>query len=55
MDAATDGRLRFGFPVRQACTVRADERLGAELLVENQNQVGFSAPPRGIVSVLLRP
>jgi hypothetical protein len=54
LDAPASGCLRLGFPVRRACTVRADETILAELKVETQNEVRFSVPPRGVFSVLLR-
>lgn len=49
----TDGRMTFGFPIRRARQVRADETTVTELSVENQNAVRFTVPARGIFSVVV--
>ena len=49
----TEGRMTFGFPIRRARQVRADETTVAELSVENQRAVRFTVPARGIFSVVV--
>jgi hypothetical protein len=46
-----EGCLRFGFSVRRAQQVRADETPVALLPIEEQGGVRFTVPPRGVFSL----
>ena len=51
-DTASQGRLRFGFPIRRIQRIRADETVLAELSIgENGPTVDFSAGPRALVTL----
>ena len=51
--AATEGRLTFGFPIRKAGRVRADETVVADVPVENEKEARFMVEPRGVFSLLV--
>ena len=52
-DEAVEGRWRLGRTVREAALARLDETPTGPLTPRG-NDVAFSAPPRGIVTILLR-
>jgi alpha-mannosidase len=52
-DVAAPGQWRFGFPVHEVRRARLDETAGAAVAHEG-NAVRFEAPPRGVVTLLVR-
>jgi alpha-mannosidase len=53
---AVEGRWRSSRPVSRAALIRADERAPHELILSaDRRSIGFRAPARGIVSVLVTP
>ena len=53
LDQEVDGRWRFGGAIREARTARLDET-PLEVLPAGDELVSFRAPPRGVVTVLVR-
>ena len=52
-DEAVDGRWRLAFDAREVCVARLDETVVAKLPVTG-SEIEFHAPPRGIVTLLVR-
>lgn len=53
LDEGVEGVWRFGVPIRQAHRARLDETPLEPLAVSNR-QITFQAPPRGVVTILVR-
>ena len=53
LETPVQGAWRFGVPIREAYTARLDETLGEAIAIEG-NEVRFLAPPRAVVTTLVR-
>jgi hypothetical protein len=53
LEEAVDGAWEFGAPIRQAYRARLDET-PVEPITITERRVAFQAPPRGVVTILVR-
>jgi len=53
LEEAVDGAWEFGAPIRQAHRARLDET-PVEAITITERRVAFQAPPRGVVTILVR-